>query len=100
MNSHLRSLDYCPLTMTSSAASSSIEPLRREPVCRDWTMETHTSVLEDELMEDAPGQSVTAGSTLAVTALTVNAPTWLQRAYDKINIDFQSMATVIQTLLS
>ena len=51
-------------------------------------------------MEDALGQSVTAGSTLAVTARTVNAPIWLQRAYDKINNDPLSMATVIQKLLS
>ena len=29
----------------------------------------------------------------------MNAPVWLQRAYDKINGDFQSMATVIQKLL-
>ena len=77
-----------------------MEPLRRELVCRDWTMEKHTSVLEDELMEDAPGQSVTTGSTLAATARTVNAPIWLLRAYDKINNDLQSMATVIQKLLS
>ena len=86
--------------MASSAASASMDPLRRELVCRDWTMEKHTSVLEDELMEDALGQSVTAGSTPAVTARTVNAPIWLQRAYDKINNDLQSMATVIQKLLS
>ena len=86
--------------MASSTASSSTEPLRRELVCRDWNMEKHTSVLEDELMENAPGQSVTAGSTPAVTAGTVNAPIWLQRAYDKINNDLQSMVTVNQKLLS
>ena len=72
-----------------------MEPRRLELACRDWTMEKHTSVLEDELMEDAPGQSVTAGSTPAVTARTVNAPIWLQKAYNKINNDLQSMATVI-----
>ena len=77
-----------------------MELLRRELVCRDWTMEKHTSVLEDELMEDAPGQSVTAGSTPAITARTVNAPIWLQRAYVKINNDLQSMAKVIQKLHS
>ena len=77
-----------------------MEPLRRELVCRDLTMEKHTNVLEDELMEDAPGQSVTAGSTLAVTARTVNAPIWLLRAYDKLNNDLQSMATVIQKLIA
>ena len=62
-------------------------------------MEKHSSVLEDELMENTPGQSVSAGSTLAVTARKVNAPVWLQRAYNKINGDLQSMATVIQKLL-
>ena len=77
-----------------------MEPRRLELVCRDWTMEKHTSVLEDELIEDAPGQSVTAESTQAITALTMNAPIWLQRAYDKINNDLQNMATVIQKLLS
>ena len=61
-------------------------------------MEKHSSVLEDELMEDAPGQSVSAGSTPAITARTVNAPVWLQRAYEKINNDLLSMATVIQKL--
>ena len=61
-------------------------------------MEKHSSVLEDELMEDAPGHSVLAGSTPAVTAQKVNAPVWLQRAYKKINNDLQSMATVIQKL--
>ena len=61
-------------------------------------MEKHSSVLEDELMEDAPGHSVSAGSTVAVTARKVNAPVWLQRAYEKINNDLQSMATVIQKL--
>ena len=75
-----------------------MEPLRREHVCRDWMMEKHTSVLEDKLMEDAPGHSVTAGSILAVTARTVNAPIWLLRAYNTINNDLQSMATVIQKL--
>ena len=45
-------------------------------------MEKHSSVLEDELMEDALGQSVSAGSTPAVTAQKVNAPVWLQRAYE------------------
>ena len=63
---------------------------------RDWTLEKHSSVLEDELMEDAPGQSVSAGSTPAVTARTLKAPVWLQRAYEKITKDLQSMATVIQ----
>ena len=77
-----------------------MEPLRRELVCRNWTLEKHISVLEDDRMEDAPGQSITAGYTPAVTARTVNAPIWLQRAYDKINNDLQSMATVIQKLLS
>ena len=86
--------------MASSAASSSMEPVRRELVCRDWTMEKYTSVLEDELMEDAPGQLVTAGSTPAVTARTVNALIWLKRAYDTINNDLQRMATVIQKHLS
>ena len=61
-------------------------------------MEKHSSVLEDELMEDAPGQSVSAGSTPAVTARKVNAPVWLQRAYETINNDLQSMASVIQKL--
>ena len=61
-------------------------------------MEKHFSVQEDELMENAPGQSVSAGSTPAVTARKVNAPVWLQRAYEKINNDLQSMATVIQNL--
>ena len=36
--------------------------------CRDGTMEKHPTVLEDELMEHAPGQSVLAASTPAVTA--------------------------------
>ena len=61
-------------------------------------MEKHSSVLEDDVMEDAPGQSVLAGSTPAVTARKVNAPVWLQRAYEQINNDLQSMATVIQKL--
>ena len=61
-------------------------------------MEKHSSVLEDELMEDAPGQSVSAGSTPAVIARKVNAPVWHQRAYEKINNDLQSMATSIQKL--
>ena len=61
-------------------------------------MEKYSGVLEDELMEDAPGQLVSAGSTPAVTAWKVNAPVWLQRAYEKINNDLQSMATVIQKL--
>ena len=69
-----------------------------ELACCDWTMEKHSSVLEDELMEDAPGQSVSAGSTPAVTARKVNTPVWLQRAYEQINNDLQSMATVIQKL--
>ena len=56
----------------------------------------HCSVLEDDLMEDAPGQLVAAGSTLADTARKVNAPVWLQRAYKKINNDLQSKAMVIQ----
>ena len=77
-----------------------MEPLRRKLVCRYWTMEKHTSVLEDELMEDAAGQSDTAGSTPAVTARTVNVAIWFLRAYNKINNDLQSMATVIQKLLS
>ena len=78
-------------TMASAAASSSPAPERMsfEHACREWTMEKHSSVLEDELMEDAPGQSVSAGSTPAVTARKVNAPVWLQRAYDKINGDLQ-----------
>ena len=62
-------------------------------------MEKHSTVLEEELMEDALGQSVSAGSTPVVTARKVNNPVWLQRAYDKINGDLQSMATVIQKLL-
>ena len=62
-----------------------------ELACHDWTMEKHSSVLEDELMEDAPGYSVSAGSTPAVTARKVNAPVWLQRAYEIINNDLQSM---------
>ena len=66
----------------SSAAFSSTEPLRRKLIYRDWTMEKHTSVVEDELMEDAPGQIVSAVSTPAVIARTVNAPIWLQSAYD------------------
>ena len=77
-----------------------MEPCGLELVCCNWTMEKHTSFLEDELIEDALGQSVMAGSTPAVTARTVNAPIWLQRAYDKINNDLHSMATVIQKLLS
>ena len=87
--------------MASASASSSAAPERMSfgITCRDWTMEKHSSVLEDELMEVAPGQSVTAGSTLAVSPRKVNAPIWLQRAYDKINGDLQSMATVIQKLL-
>ena len=87
--------------MTFSAASSSAPaaPMSFELACRDWTMEKHSSVLEDELMEDAPGHSVSAGSTPAVTARKVNTPVWLQRAYDRINGDLQSMATVIQKLL-
>ena len=86
--------------MASSAASSYAVPagMSFELACRDWTMEKHSSVLEDELMEDAPGQSVSAGSTPAVTARKVIAPVWLQRAYEKINNDLQSMATVIQKL--
>ena len=58
-------------------------------------MEKHSSVLEDELMEDAPGQSVSAGSTLAVTARKVNASVWLQRAYEKINNDLRSIIIII-----
>ena len=84
--------------MASSAASSSATPMSFELACRDWTMEKHSSALEDKLMGDAPGQSVSARSTPAVTARTVNAPVWLQRAYEKINNDLQSMATVIQKL--
>ena len=88
-------------TMASSAASSSgtLAGMSFEHACRNWTMEKHSSVLEDELIEDAPGQSVSVGSTPAVTARKVNAPVWLQSAYDKINGDLQSMATVIQKLL-
>ena len=66
--------------------------------CRDCTVEKHSLVLEDELLEDAPGQSVSAGSTPAVTARKVNATVWLQRAYEKIKNDLHSMATVIQKL--
>ena len=86
--------------MTSSASSSSAAPagMSFELACRDWTMEMHSSVLEDELIEDTPGQSVLAGPTPAVTARKVNAPVWLQRAYEIINNDLQSMATVIQKL--
>ena len=62
-------------------------------------MEKHSSFLEDELMEDTPGQSVSAGSTPAVIARKVNTPIFLHRAYDKINADLQSIATVIQKLL-
>ena len=69
-----------------------------ELACRDWTMEKQSSVLEDEHMEDAPGHSVSAGSTPAVTARKVNAPVWLQRAYRIINNDLQSMASAIQKL--
>ena len=61
-------------------------------------MEKHSSVLKDELIEDAPGQSVSAGSTPSVTARKLNAPVWLQRAYEKINNDLQSMATFIHQL--
>ena len=69
-----------------------------ELACRYCTMGKHSSVLEDELMEDAPGQSVSAGSTPAVTALKVNAPVGLQRAYEKIHNDLQSLETVIHKL--
>ena len=65
--------------MASLAASSSAIPMSFELACRDWMMEKHSSVLEDELMEDAPGQSVSAGFTPAVTARKVNAPVWLQK---------------------
>ena len=41
-----------------------------------------------------------AGSTPAVIARTVNALIWPQRTYNEINHDHQSMATVIQRLLS
>ena len=34
----------------------------------------------------------------AVTARKVNAPVWLQRAYEKINNDLQSMPSVIPKL--
>ena len=84
--------------MASSAASSSATPLSFELACRDWMMKKHSSVLEDERMEDAPGQSVSAGSTPAITAWKMPAPVWLQRAYKKINTDLQSMATVLQKL--
>ena len=84
--------------MASSAASSSATPMSFVLACRDWTMEEHSLVLEDELMEDAPGQSVSARSTPAITARKVNAPVWLPRAYEKIKNDLQSMATIIQKL--
>ena len=89
------------LTMASASVSSSAAPERMsfELACRDWTMEKHSTVLEDKHIEEAQGQSVSAGSTLAVPAGKLNAPVWLQRAYDKINGDLQSMATVIQKLL-
>ena len=88
--------------MASSIACTSAapKPRRRQLVCRDWTMEKHMNVLEDKLMEDAPGQLVKAGSTPAITARTVHAPIWLLRVYDKINNDLQSMVMVIQTLLA
>ena len=66
-----------------------------ELACRDWMMKKHSLILDDELMEDAPAQSVLVGTTLAVIARKVNAPVWLQRAYEKINTNLQSMATVI-----
>ena len=89
------------LTMASASASLSASPvcMSFELTCRDWTIEKHSSVLEDEHMEDAPEQSVSAGSTPAVTARKVNAPVWLERSYDKINGVLQSIATVIQKLL-
>ena len=62
-------------------------------------MEKHSPILEDELIEDAPGHSLTAGSTPAITALTVHAPVWLQLAYDRVNKDLQNMAHVIQKLV-
>ena len=49
-------------------------------------------------MEDAPRQSVLAWSTTAVTVRKMNAPVWLQRAYEKINSNLQNMVTVIQKL--
>ena len=87
-------------TMASSAASTSAAPagMSFELACCNWTMEKHSSVLEDELKEDALGHSVLSGSILADTARMVNAPVWLQRAYENINNDLQSMATVIQKL--
>ena len=73
--------------MASTAASLFTTPMTFELARRNWTMEKHCSVLEDELIEDAPGQSVLAGSTPAITARKVNAPVWLLRAYEKINND-------------
>ena len=86
--------------MASSAASSSVAPVGMlfGIACCDWTMEKHSSVLEDELMEDAPRQSVSAGSTASVTARKVNAPVCPQSAHEEINNDLQSMASVIQNL--
>ena len=86
--------------MASLAASLYVAPDLRsfELACCNWTMEKHSSVLDDELMEDAPRQSVLAWSTPTVTARKVNAPVWLQRANGKINTDLQSMASAIQKL--
>ena len=84
--------------MASSTASSSATQMLFELPYRDWTKEKHTSFLEDKLIEDVPGQSVSAGSTPAVTAQEVNAPVWLQRAYEEINNDLQSMVTVSKML--
>ena len=63
--------------MASAAASLSVspEPLQCELICCDWTMEKNINDLKDELMEDVPGQLVTAGSTSAVTTQMVYAPT-------------------------
>ena len=83
--------------MPSFAPYSSAAPAGRsfELACREWTMEKHSSVLEDELIEDAPGQSVSAGSTPSVTVWKVNTPVWLQGAYEIINNDLETMASVI-----